>query len=123
MTLLENGYIQFADRDKDMLKVGGENVAASEIERVIAEVPGVNEVAVVAQKHDMLDEVPFAFVLPVGGIDGAPEGLTQDIQANCTEKLADFKRPRGIRLVDALPRSTLEKIAKNKLRELLEAEG
>ncbi|MCP4004733.1 MAG: ATP-dependent acyl-CoA ligase [bacterium] len=123
VVLLENGFIQWGDRDKDMLKVGGENVAASEIERVILSVPGVDEVSVVAKKHDMLDEVPVAFVIPHGGIARAPDGLVQDIEAACAEALADFKHPHEVRLVDSMPRSTLEKVAKNKLRESLETEG
>jgi len=125
VTLHEDGYISFADRDKDMLKVGGENVAASEIERVINGVPGVGEVAVVAKKDRMLDEVPFAFVLPSDGSDGdhmRATALADACMRACEENLADFKVPREVRVVSALPRSTLEKIAKAELRALLEAE-
>ena len=118
VNLLPGGAIQFGDRDKDMLKVGGENVGASEIERVILAVPGVHECAVVAKKHPMLDEVPVAFVLPTAG---APPGLDQRVAAACAAQLADFKCPTEVRLVDALPRSTLEKIAKAELRRRLEA--
>lgn len=112
----EDGALYFADRAKDMLKVGGENVAASEIERVIALVPGVAEAAVVAKKHPMLDEVPVAFVIPA---QGAGEDLPARILAVCTAQLADFKRPHEVRLVDSLPRATLEKVAKARLRAML----
>lgn len=118
--LLEEGSIRFGDRSKDMLKVGGENVAASEVERVIAAVPGVAEVAVVARPHRMLDEVPVAFVLPA---PGAAPGLAARIGAACAAQLADFKRPHELRLVDSLPRSTLEKVAKAELRRGLADEG
>jgi crotonobetaine/carnitine-CoA ligase len=121
-TLGEGGWLYFADRSKDMLKVGGENVAASEIERVLMTVPGVVEAAVVAKKHPMLDEVPVAFVrcsLPAGEQRSALVGA---IEAACASALADFKRPREIRVVDELPRSTLEKIAKAQLRSLLAAD-
>ena len=118
--LLHDGSIRFGDCTKDMLKVGGENVAAFEIERVIAAVPGVPECAVVASKHRMLDEVPVVFVLPG---PGAAAGLAERVAAACVAQLADFKRPHEVRLVTELPRSTLEKIAKAELRRQLEAEG
>jgi carnitine-CoA ligase len=114
--LLPDGSIQFGDRDKDMLKVGGENVAASEIERVVQTVAGVHECAVVAKKHAMLDEVPVVFVLPS---PNAAPGLEQRVLEACGAQLADFKRPREVHLVTELPRSTLEKIAKAELRKLL----
>jgi carnitine-CoA ligase len=117
---LEQGYIKFGDRAKDMLKVGGENVAASEIEQIIAAVPGVREAAVVAKKHPMLDEVPVVFIIPQAGVAGAPADLRDSVIAACRAGLADFKRPREIRLVDDMPRSTLEKVAKAELRKVLE---
>jgi carnitine-CoA ligase len=120
VTLETDGYITFADRDKDMLKVGGENVAASEIERVIALVPGVYEVAVVAQKHCMLDEVPVAFVISAPAVNAeARDKLPAQILAECKSKLADFKVPRAVFVVDSMPRSTLEKIHKAELRKQL----
>lgn len=122
VTLGEGGWMYFADRSKDMLKVGGENVAASEIERVIMTVPGVVEAAVVAKKHPMLDEVPVAFVRCEPTSPEARAALVAAVEAACATSLADFKRPREVRVVDELPRSTLEKIAKAELRRLLSAE-
>ena len=120
VTLLDHGFIKFGDRAKDMLKVGGENVAASEIEQVIAVVPGVREAAVVAKKHPMLDEVPVVFIIPQAGVDRAPKDLHDTVMAACRSALADFKVPREIRFVDDMPRSTLEKVAKAELRKLLD---
>lgn len=110
------GNLFFGDRDKDMLKVGAENVAASEIESLIMETGWLEECAVVGQKHYMLDEVPVVFVIPG---PRAPADLEGEIIALCKEKLADFKVVRDVHIVDELPRSTLEKIAKNQLRDLL----
>ncbi|MFN0304973.1 MAG: AMP-binding protein [Burkholderiales bacterium] len=118
--LLADGSIRFGDRTKDMLKVGGENVAASEIERVILRVAGVHECAIVAKKHSMLDEVPVAFVRPAAN---GTDDLAARVAAACSAELADFKRPREIRMVDDFPRSTLEKIAKVVLRRQIEEEG
>ena len=118
VTLMDCGSIRFSDRDKDMLKVGGENVAASEIERVILTVPGVREVAVVAKPHPMLDEAPVAFVIAEDSLGEAP-ALPDAIMAACKGALANFKHPHEVRVVKDMPRSTLEKVAKAELRKLL----
>ena len=119
VTLLENGSVKFGDRAKDMLKVGGENVAASEIEQVISVVAGVREAAVVGKKHPMLDEVPVVFIIPQAGVERLPQDLHDNVMAACRRALADFKVPRELRFVDELPRSTLEKVAKAELRKML----
>ena len=116
----DDGVIKFVDRAKDMLKVGGENVAASEIEHVIGKVPGVREVAVVGRPDRMLGEVAVAFVLPSSAGDNQ---LMQRIDSTCAQALADFKRPREVRLVSSLPRATVNKVAKGELRLLLQADS
>ena len=115
----ESGFYFFADRAKDVLKVGGENVSAAEIERVILASPGVREVAVVGKPHPMLDEAPVAFIIPV---DSDDLGLAERVATACRERLADFKRPHELRIVNELPRATLEKVAKSQLRALLREE-
>lgn len=116
----EDGWMFFVNRDKDMLRVGGENVAALEIETAIAETGLVMECAVVAQKHYMLGDVPAAFVtLSDAGKGLAEDDVSERIIAHCRERLADFKVPRSVHVVDDFPRSTLDRIAKNKLRERL----
>lgn len=114
----EQGWLYFSDRSKDMLKVGGENVAASEIEAVIMQTGLVEECAVVGQKHPMLDEVPVAFVIPS---PGAGPDLVERLLNHCRENLADFKVVRAVHVVEDLPRSTLEKVAKQELRARLES--
>ena len=122
VTVGKDGALFFADRAKDMLKVGGENVAASEIERVIAGVTGVVEVAVVARKDRMLDEVPVAFVRTTLGSVHERRALADEVMRRCAASLAAFKVPHEVRVVDELPRSTLEKIAKAQLRAQLAGE-
>ena len=113
----QNGFFYFADRAKDMLKVGGENVSAAEIERVVIGVPGVREVAVVGRSDPLLDEVPVAFVLPTDPTDPT---LTQRIGAACAKSLAAFKVPREVRVLEEFPRATLGKVSKAQLRAMLE---
>ena len=118
VTLHEDGFIQFADRAKDMLKVGGENVAASEIERVVQEVPGVREAAVVGRPHPMLGEVPIVFVVAASE---ARASIREDILSRCGTELASFKVPRAVYLMETLPRGLTDKISKVELRKLADS--
>jgi crotonobetaine/carnitine-CoA ligase len=114
----EDGYFYFADRDKDVLKVGGENVSARQVEEAVMAVGGFDEVAVVAQKHEMLDEVPVVFAIKSAYSADSQEELRSKVLAHCEQNLADFKRPRKVYFLEEFPRATLEKVAKNKLREM-----
>jgi crotonobetaine/carnitine-CoA ligase len=114
------GAIFYVERDKDMLKVGGENVSAKEVEDVCRQVTGVRDVAVVGRSHPTLDVVPVAFVIK--GPDAPDEAdLERQIIDLAAQNLSDFKVPRAVYCVDDFPRATLEKIAKNKLREQADA--
>ncbi|WP_436771634.1 class I adenylate-forming enzyme family protein [Yinghuangia sp. YIM S09857] len=111
------GNIFYRERDKDLLKVGGENVSAREVEDVVGTVSGVGSVAVVGKKHDFLDEVVVAFVIPAAGAP-APDELEKNILELCRTRLSDFKVPRAVYCVDAFPLGTLDKILKKRLREM-----
>ncbi|MBR0784752.1 AMP-binding protein [Bradyrhizobium iriomotense] len=118
VTLLDNGYVRFADRIKDMLKIGGENVASLEIERAISTVEGVEEAAVVAWPHPMLDEVAIAFIR-VGGVlkDKSHTEVAELVRAECRRLLADFKIPREVHVLEDFPRANIGKTAKAELRK------
>lgn len=110
-----DGTITFNGRDRDTMRVGAENVAESEVERVVQGVPAVTEAAVVGKPDPMLGEVPVAFVqtiMPTPGIE-------EMVIAACRDKLADFKVPVEVRVVDDFPRVTLGKIDKKSLRKAL----
>lgn len=117
VTAFDDGHIRFDGRERDMLRVGAENVAEAEIERVLMSAGGIVEVAVVGKADPMLDEVPVAFVIPIDpGTDP-----TERLLATCREKLADFKIPREIHVIADFPRVTLGKIDKKLLRATLNA--
>jgi carnitine-CoA ligase len=111
------GHIHFIGRAKDMLRVGEENVAASEIEAVINRVEGVIECAVVGKPDEMLEEVPVAFVV---ASEPTPD-LAARINALCDEVLSRFKRPREIHFVEQLPKGLLDKTLKRHLRSRLKS--
>lgn len=120
VTATGDGFITFNGRSGDMLRVGAENVAESEIERVISTTPGVLEVAVVGAPDEMLDEVPVAYVEAPGAQTATErDALSQQIIAHCAAQLADFKVPRQVFVVEQIPRVTLAKLDKKTLRREL----
>lgn len=111
------GHIFYCDRDKDALKVGGENVSAREVEDTCRTVPGIDDIAVVAKSHDMLDMVPVAFVIRNAMAEPEEQMAAAIIEA-CTGALSGFKVPRAVYFLDEFPTAELGKIAKKDLREL-----
>lgn len=108
------GYLYVVDRLKDMIISGGENVYCVEVEDVVAAHPQVAEVAVVGMPHEKWGETPLAVIAPAHGAD-AP--TAEEITRWCRERLAAYKCPRNVSIVDALPRNPSGKVRKGELRE------
>jgi len=108
----EDGYLFIVDRLKDMIVSGGENIASSEIERVLYEHEAVLEAAVVGRPDARWGEVPVAFVALREGSDATPDALI----AHCRDQLARFKVPKDVTFVEALPRNPSGKVLKRELR-------
>lgn len=115
-SIAADGQVMFHGRFKDMLKVGGENVAAAEVEAVLAQHPAVRLAQVVGIPDDRLIEVPAAFVEGDAGAATADE-LIAFVRA----RIAPFKVPRHVRFVSEWPMSA-SKVQKFKLRQELMAE-
>jgi acyl-CoA synthetase (AMP-forming)/AMP-acid ligase II len=109
------GNLHFVDRLKDMIKPGGENVSAAEVERVISEVPAVARVAVVGGPDPRLGEVPVAFV----EVNGGAELTESELIEYCRREMADFKVPRQVFFLDDWPMTESGKVQKNELRDRL----
>ena len=109
----EEGFITVVDRKKDMIISGGENIYSAEVEAVIGAHPAVEEVAVVGVPHPRWMETPVAVIVPRAGMQ--PPTL-EDITAWCRDRLASYKKPTAVRLVDALPRNASGKVLKRDLR-------
>jgi fatty-acyl-CoA synthase len=113
----EDGFLYLTDRKKDMIISGGENIASSEVERVIYELPQVREVAVVGIPDERWGERPVAVV--VLAEDTALE--LSELAAHCRMRLAGFKVPKQLIIRDRLPRNPSGKVLKRVLRAELEA--
>jgi carnitine-CoA ligase len=114
------GNVFYQERDKDLLKVGGENVSAREVEELVVSHPAVQSVAVVGKGHDFLGEVAVAFVIAAPG-DHDHDVVAVEIRELCERRLATFKVPRAVYFVDAFPTGTLDKLLKNELRRMADA--
>lgn len=109
---LEDGYIRFLGRYKDMLKVGGENVDPMETEGLLLEHPAIDQVAVVGLPDARLGEVPVAYVACAPGIHIEADAVI----AYCRGKVASFKVPRHVVFLDSFPMTESGKIRKTELR-------
>ena len=109
----ERGYLRITDRKKDMFIVGGFNAYPAEIEGTIAAHPAVAQVAVVGVPDERLGEVGWAYVVLRAGesVD------TDELVAWCRDQMANFKVPRHVEIVDALPMNATGKVTKFVLRE------
>jgi fatty-acyl-CoA synthase len=113
----EDGFLYLTDRKKDMIISGGENIASSEVERVIYELPQVREVAVIGMPDQRWGERPIAVVVLA---DSAALELP-DLTEHCRQRLASFKVPKQLIIRDSLPRNPSGKVLKRVLRAELEA--
>jgi HIP---CoA ligase len=109
----ERGYLRITDRKKDMFIVGGFNAYPAEIENELLRHPSIAQVAVVGTPDDRLGEVGVAFVVPRSGETVDPEAVI----AWAREQMANFKVPRRVEVVDALPVNASGKVLKFELRE------
>ena len=110
----EDGFIYVVDRAKDMIISGGENIYSAELEGVLASHPKVLDVAVVGREDEKWGEIPVAVVVPR---DPADAPTLEEIRAFCDGKLARYKQPRALRVIEQFPRTGTGKIQKNLLRQ------
>jgi len=110
--LYDEGFLYISDRKKDLIISGGENIASSEVERVIRLFPDVEDVAVVAKPDKKWGEVPVAIIVSESGGQLNEEELI----LHCREKLAAFKVPKEVHQRPLLPRNPSGKVMKQELR-------
>ena len=110
----DDGYLRIVGRIKDMIIRGGENIYPKEIESVLTAFDGVLDAAVVGRPHEILGEVPVAYVQAYPGAALDVESLA----AHCRRNLAKVKVPEVITLVDELPKNPVGKPDKPALRRI-----
>ena len=114
----ERGYVRITDRKKDMYIVGGFNAYPAEIENLLTWHPDIGQVAVIGVPDERLGEVGMAFVVAAAGRTPDPD----EIVAWAREQMANYKVPRRLRIVDALPLNPAGKVLKYQLRDEFEVD-
>jgi fatty-acyl-CoA synthase len=109
----DEGFLFVVDRKKDMIISGGENIYCAEVENALSAHPAVADIAIIGAKHERWGETPIAVVVPV---DRAAPPSLDDLAAWSRDRLASYKRPTGIVILDQLPRNAAGKVLKNELR-------
>jgi acyl-CoA synthetase (AMP-forming)/AMP-acid ligase II len=107
----EDGFLYIVGREKDVIIRGGNNVHAGDVEAVLYQHPSVQEAAVAAVDHPVLGEDIGAWIVRAAG----SELTAEELRAFCAEHLSDYKVPRSVVFVDALPRNATGKVVKRDL--------
>ena len=110
----DRGNLRITDRSKDMFITGGFNAYPAEIENILMNHPGIGQVAVIGIPDHRLGEVGMAWVVPRSGVQLEPD----EIIAWARENMANFKAPRRVAIVDALPLNASGKVLKFELRTM-----
>ncbi|MEB3062760.1 fatty-acid--CoA ligase FadD5 [[Mycobacterium] zoologicum] len=110
----DEGFVYVVDRKKDMIISGGENIYCAEVENALFEHPMIREAAVIGRAHDKWGEVPVAIIATVAA--EAPLTL-DDLEPFLNNRLARYKHPKELVLVDDLPRNASGKVVKHQLRK------
>lgn len=113
----ERGHVWVLDRLKEMIITGGANVYARDVEDVLLSHPGVHEAAAVGVPHRVWGEMVVAAVVAVNGVE------VDELLDFCRSRLADYKRPKQVRIVAALPKNAYGKVLKRELRVLFHTES
>jgi fatty-acyl-CoA synthase len=110
----EDGYVTVVDRAKDIIISGGENISSVEVEHAVAAHPKVADASVIGVPHPQWVETPLAIVVPA---DPADPPTLEEIQDFLAPRLASFKKPTRLEVVEELPRNASGKLQKHRLRE------
>lgn len=109
----EDGFLYLVGRRSDIIKVGAYRVHPQDIEDVIAECPQVQEVAVVGVEDELLGHAIMAYVVPIESSSLTP----MQVLAHCRARLASYKLPKAVRVVQQLPKTATGKIRRSDLKE------